>query len=91
MTAGRAESVTVDLLLVAAVGLAAGAINGIAGAGALLTFPVFLALGLTPLQANVCNSIGVVPGNIGASISFRRELRTQKPLLPARSWSCCSQ
>jgi uncharacterized membrane protein YfcA len=71
----------VDLLLVAAVGLAAGVINGIAGAGALLTFPVFLALGLTPLQANVANSIGVVPGNIGASISFRRELRTQKPLL----------
>ncbi|MBP2330734.1 putative membrane protein YfcA [Kibdelosporangium banguiense] len=71
----------VDLLLVAAVGLVAGAINGIAGAGALLTFPVFLALGLTPLQANVCNSIGVVPGNIGASISFRRELRAQKPLL----------
>jgi uncharacterized protein len=81
MIPGRAESVTVDLLLVAAVGLVAGVINGIAGAGALLTFPVFLALGLTPLQANVCNSIGVVPGNIGASISFRRELRTQKPLL----------
>ena len=65
----------------AAVGLVAGAINGIAGAGALLTFPVFLALGLSPLQANVCNSIGVVPGNIGASISFRHELGTQKPLL----------
>jgi uncharacterized protein len=71
----------VDLLLVAGVGLVAGVINGVAGAGALLTFPVFLALGLSPLQANVSNSIGVVPGNIGAAISFRRELRTQKPLL----------
>jgi uncharacterized protein len=71
----------VDLLVVAVVGLAAGVINGIAGAGALLTFPVFVALGLTPLQANVCNSIGVVPGNIGASISFRRELRQQRELV----------
>jgi uncharacterized protein len=62
-------------------GLAAGVINGIAGAGALLTFPVLVALGLSPLQANVSNSIGVVPGNIAASVGFRRELRTQRPLL----------
>jgi uncharacterized membrane protein YfcA len=71
----------VELVLVAAVGLAAGVINGIAGAGALLTFPVFVALGLSPLQANVSNSIGVVPGNIAASVGFRRELRARAPLL----------
>lgn len=69
-----------ELLLVAATGLAAGVINGIVGAGALLTFPVFLALGLTPLQANVINCIGVVPGNAAAAVTFRRELRAQKPL-----------
>ncbi|ALG12271.1 hypothetical protein AOZ06_40285 [Kibdelosporangium phytohabitans] len=71
----------VDLLLVAVTGLAAGVINAIAGAGALLTFPVFLALGLTPLQANVANCIGVVPGNFASTIGFRRELAVQKPLL----------
>lgn len=70
-----------DLLVVAAVGLAAGVVNAIAGAGALLTFPVFLALGLSPLQANVANSIGVVPGNAASTISYRRELAAQKPLL----------
>ncbi len=62
-------------------GLAAGMINAIAGAGALLTFPVLISLGLTPLQANVSNSIAVVPGNISASFGFRQELRTQKPVL----------
>jgi uncharacterized membrane protein YfcA len=76
---GDAEPV--EILAVVAMGLAAGIINGIAGAGALITFPVMIALGLTPLQANVCNSIGVVPGNVAASIGFRPELRVQKPLL----------
>jgi uncharacterized membrane protein YfcA len=71
----------VELLLVAVTGLAAGVINGIAGAGALLTFPVFVALGLSPMAANVSNSIGVVPGNVAASIGFRRELAVQVPVL----------
>jgi uncharacterized membrane protein YfcA len=71
----------VELVVVAATGLAAGMINAIAGAGALLTFPVLISLGLTPLQANVSNSIAVVPGNISSSFGFRQELRAQKPLL----------
>jgi uncharacterized membrane protein YfcA len=75
------DSDWVELLVVAVMGLAAGVINGIAGAGALLTFPVLVSLGLTPLQANVSNSIGVVPGNVAASVGFRRELRTQGPVL----------
>ncbi|GAB3878813.1 hypothetical protein GCM10029964_030070 [Kibdelosporangium lantanae] len=81
MGESRVRVVDVELLAVVAMGLAAGVINGIAGAGALVTFPVMIALGLTPLQANVSNSIGVVPGNIAASIGFRRELREQRPLL----------
>ncbi|MET0134970.1 MAG: sulfite exporter TauE/SafE family protein [Kibdelosporangium sp.] len=70
-----------ELLVVAAIGLAAGVINGIVGAGALVTFPVFLSLGMTPLQANITNSIGVVPGNLAASVAFRRELREQGALV----------
>jgi uncharacterized membrane protein YfcA len=56
-------------------------INAIAGAGALLTFPILLALGLPPLSANVTNSIGVVPGSIATAVGFRAELSTQKILL----------
>nr|WP_198151671.1 sulfite exporter TauE/SafE family protein [Kibdelosporangium sp. MJ126-NF4] len=70
-----------DLLLVAATGLVAGVLNTIAGAGMLVSFPVFLALGMTPLQANVVNGIGAVPGTAASVVAFRRELGPQKPLL----------
>jgi uncharacterized membrane protein YfcA len=63
--------------LVAAVGLIVGMINAVAGAGALLTFPLMIGLGLSPLAANVTNCVGVVPGSIAATIGFRRELRGQ--------------
>jgi uncharacterized protein len=64
-----------QLLLVAIAGLVAGAINSIAGAGSLLTFPALLAVGLPPLQANVTNSIGLVPGSMSGAWGYRSELR----------------
>ena len=63
-----------DLLAVAAVGIVAGVVNAIAGAGSLVTFPLLVALGLTPLAANVTNSLGVVPGSVTATVRFREEL-----------------
>ena len=65
----------VQLLLVAAAGLAAGMINSIAGSGSLITFPTLLAVGLPPLQANVSNSIGLVPGSFSGAYGYRSELR----------------
>lgn len=64
-----------QLLLVAIAGVVAGAINSIAGAGSLLTFPALLAVGLPPLQANVTNSIGLVPGSMSGAWGYRSELR----------------
>jgi uncharacterized membrane protein YfcA len=64
-----------QLLLVGAAGLAAGAINSIAGAGSLLTFPALLAAGLPPLQANISNSIGLVPGSLSGAWGYRGELQ----------------
>ncbi|GAC1328800.1 MAG: hypothetical protein NVSMB17_04600 [Candidatus Dormibacteria bacterium] len=64
-----------QFLLVAAAGLAAGVINSIAGAGSLLTFPALLAVGLSPLQANVSNSIGLVPGSLAGAWGYRAQLR----------------
>ena len=63
-----------DLAAVAAAGVAAGAVNTIAGAGSLLTFPVLIAVGLPPLSANVTNDIGVIPGNASGAVGFRHEL-----------------
>jgi uncharacterized membrane protein YfcA len=70
-----------ELVLLAIVGVAVGAINAIAGAGSLITFPVLIAFGLNPLAANVTNCIGVVAGNVSAGFAFRKELRGQWPMI----------
>jgi uncharacterized protein len=70
-----------SLLAVAGAGVFAGAVNTIAGAGSLVTYPVLVAVGLPPLSANVTNDIGVVPGNITGALGFRDDLRGQAPLL----------
>ena len=64
--------------LLAGAGLVAGAVNAIAGAGSLLTFPALLAVGLSPLSANVSNCLGVVPGNISGAYGMRDQLHGQR-------------
>jgi uncharacterized membrane protein YfcA len=70
-----------DLAALVVAGVAAGAINTIAGAGSLITFPLLVAIGIPPLAANVTNDIGVLPGNISGAVGFRRELVGQGPRL----------
>jgi uncharacterized protein len=62
---------------IVAVGAAAGAVNTIVGSGSLITFPTLLALGYSPLVANVSNTVGLFPGTISGSFGYRRELRDQ--------------
>jgi uncharacterized membrane protein YfcA len=64
------------LLLVAA-GFAAGAINAVAGGGSLVSFPALLAVGYSPVAANVTNLLAVLPGYAGGSVAYRRELAGQ--------------
>jgi uncharacterized membrane protein YfcA len=59
-------------------GIAAGAINTVVGSGTLITFPVLLAFGYTPVVANVSNTIGLVPGSAAGAYGYRRELRGQR-------------
>ena len=70
-----------EMLAVAAAGLAAGAINAVVGSGTLVTFPVLLAVGLPPVTATISNSLGLVPGNLAGSLGYRRELAGQRWLL----------
>ncbi len=63
---------------VAAAGLAAGAINTIVGSGSLVTFPTLLAVGYSPLVANVTNTVGLVPGSVSGAVGYRRELAGQR-------------
>ncbi len=63
-------------LLVA--GLIAGAVNAVAGGGSLLVFPALLAVGLSPLPANVTNSVAQWPGYLGNVAGARHELTGQR-------------
>lgn len=62
----------IGVLLLA--GLAAGMVNAVVGGGGLLTFPVLLALGFTPITANVTNTVGVLAGSVAAAWSYRPEM-----------------
>ena len=66
-----------DDVAIAAAGVAAGAINTIVGSGSLITFPTLLAVGYSPVVANVSNTVGLVPGSVSGAVGYREELRGQ--------------
>lgn len=63
--------------LVFVAGVGAGTINTIVGSGTLITFPVLLGVGLSPISANVSNAVGLAPGSAVGAWGYRRELRGQ--------------
>jgi uncharacterized protein len=63
--------------LLAAAGLAAGAINTVAGGGSLVSFPALLVAGYPALTANVTNLLAVTPGYLGGTLGYRAELAGQ--------------
>ena len=65
-------------LAIAGAGFFAGTINTVVGSGALVTYPVLVALGYSPLVANVSNTIGLAPGSVSGAIGYRAELRGQR-------------
>lgn len=67
-----------DALLLAAAGLGAGLVNGMAGGGSLVSYPALLATGHSALVANVTNTVGILPGYAGGAAGFRGELRSQR-------------
>lgn len=60
------------------VGFLAGGINTIVGSGSLLTFPTLVAVGYSPVLANVSNTVGLWPGSVSGAIGYRRELVGQR-------------
>jgi uncharacterized membrane protein YfcA len=66
-----------EALAVAAAGALAGGVNTVVGSGSLVTFPTLLAVGYSPVVANVSNTVGLVPGGISGMVGYRRELRGQ--------------
>ncbi len=66
-----------DAVLVAAAGLAAGAVNAVAGGGTLITFPALLSTGMGAVTANITSSVGLLTGYASGSLAYRRELAGQ--------------
>ena len=67
------------LIFLAAV--TAGFINAMAGGGTLVSFPVLLAVGISPVVANVTNTVALVPGTIGGMWAQRSEFQSQRNML----------
>jgi uncharacterized membrane protein YfcA len=65
-------------LLVFLAGIWAGTINTVVGSGTLITFPVLLGVGLSPVTANVSNTVGLFPGSLVGAYGYRRELSGQR-------------
>ncbi|WP_045731337.1 sulfite exporter TauE/SafE family protein [Pseudarthrobacter chlorophenolicus] len=74
-------------ILVFFAGLWAGTINAVVGSGTLVTFPVLIALGITPVVASMSNAMGLVAGTAAGAWGYRREVagrgRQLLKLLPA--------
>jgi len=64
-----------EVVAVLLAGAAAGTINTVVGSGTLITFPTLLAFGVSPVTANVSNTIGLAPGSFSGAWGYRAELR----------------
>jgi uncharacterized membrane protein YfcA len=62
------------LAWLAAAGFIGAAMNGVVGAGTLITFPALLAAGAPPVIANGTNTLGLSVGSWSSAIAYRREL-----------------
>jgi uncharacterized membrane protein YfcA len=68
---------TPHLLILFAAGIGSGLTGSIAGLASLVSYPVMLAVGLTPLSANVTNTVALIATGAGTAGGARRELRGQ--------------
>ncbi len=66
-----------QIVLLAAAGFVAGAINAAAGGGSLVSFPALILVGYPPLTANITNNVAVAPGYVTGATGYRQGLRGQ--------------
>lgn len=74
--------IVTEAIWVILAGVAAGFLNSVVGAGTLVTYPVLLAIGLPPMQANVTSAVGIFPGSLSAALSYRGVLSQARALIP---------
>lgn len=71
-----------DGFLLFAAGIAAGAINAVAGGGTFIAFPTMVFTGVPPLAANASCSLSVWPAAVASVYAYRKQLLETKHLLP---------
>ncbi|MQY30374.1 sulfite exporter TauE/SafE family protein [Nocardia aurantia] len=75
MCVGRVAVTGVDVAELVAVGFAAGLVSVLVSLASLVSYPALLALGLSPVSANVTNTVSLVFIGAGAAAGSRAELR----------------
>lgn len=70
-----------DLIFAFLAAIAAGIINAIAGGGTLVTFPVLTAIGISPVAANVTNTVALCSGLLSGTYAQRKDFQAQKKRL----------
>jgi uncharacterized membrane protein YfcA len=63
------------LLFLYAAGVAAGIVSVLVSLASLISYPALLAVGLSPVSANVTNTVALVFTGVGAGLGSQRELR----------------
>lgn len=72
----------------AAAGVLAGLVSTVASVASLVSYPVLLAIGLTPLAANVTNTVALLFTGVGAAAGSRPELTGQRARLLRLGAAC---
>jgi uncharacterized membrane protein YfcA len=68
----------VEALLLVLAGIGAGLSGSVAGLASLVSYPALLAAGLSPVSANVTNSVSLMFGSVGSITGSRIELAGQR-------------
>lgn len=68
-------------LILLVTGLAGGLLSSMAGMASLIVYPVLLALGVSPVSANVTNTAAMIFTGVGAGLSSAKELRANRRLM----------
>ncbi|KFE33720.1 sulfite exporter TauE/SafE family protein [Thioclava atlantica] len=69
-----------QILILVLAGLAAGALNAVAGGGTFISFPALVWTGVPPISANATATLAALPGYLSSAWAFRHELRHRGPM-----------
>ncbi|WP_420959633.1 sulfite exporter TauE/SafE family protein [Brucella sp. IR073] len=69
-----------DFVILVLAGLGAGALNAVAGGGTFLSFPALVFVGVPHIPANATATLAALPGYIGSTWGFRKDIRADGPV-----------